>query len=95
MHMRGLPFKATPADIAYVSSAVRACSFPFADRLTLFSFQFFKPLRPMDITIIFDNNDRPSGEADVEFECHDDAIAVIIKIIFLYRLPIYFSFFQK
>ncbi|CAG4946333.1 unnamed protein product [Colias eurytheme] len=52
VHMRGLPFKATPQDIAY----------------------FFKPIRPVNITILYDNSGRPSGEADVEFECHDDAM---------------------
>ncbi|XP_063548019.1 heterogeneous nuclear ribonucleoprotein H2-like [Cydia strobilella] len=52
VHMRGLPFKASPQDVAY----------------------FFKPIRPMNITILFDNSGRPSGEADVEFECHEDAM---------------------
>ncbi|XP_041968409.1 heterogeneous nuclear ribonucleoprotein H-like [Aricia agestis] len=52
VHMRGLPFKATPQDIAY----------------------FFKPIRPMNINILYDNSGRPSGEADVEFECHEDAM---------------------
>ncbi|CAG5034007.1 unnamed protein product [Parnassius apollo] len=52
VHMRGLPFKATPQDIAY----------------------FFKPIRPVNINILYDNSGRPSGEADVEFECHDDAM---------------------
>ncbi|XP_047504395.1 heterogeneous nuclear ribonucleoprotein F-like [Pieris napi] len=52
VHMRGLPFKASPQDIAY----------------------FFKPIRPVNITILYDSSGRPSGEADVEFECHDDAM---------------------
>lgn len=52
VHMRGLPFKAAPQDIAY----------------------FFKPIRPMNINILYDNSGRPSGEADVEFECHEDAM---------------------
>lgn len=52
VHMRGLPFKATPQDIAY----------------------FFKPIRPAHINILYDNSGRPSGEADVEFECHEDAM---------------------
>ncbi|CAH0582802.1 unnamed protein product [Chrysodeixis includens] len=52
VHMRGLPFKANPHDIAY----------------------FFKPIRPMNINILYDNSGRPSGEADVEFECHEDAM---------------------
>ncbi|KAI5635170.1 RNA recognition motif domain-containing protein [Phthorimaea operculella] len=52
VHMRGLPFKATPQDIAY----------------------FFKPIRPVNINILFESSGRPSGEADVEFECHEDAM---------------------
>ncbi|KAG6457014.1 heterogeneous nuclear ribonucleoprotein H2 [Manduca sexta] len=52
VHMRGLPFKASPQDIAY----------------------FFKPIRPANINILYDNSGRPSGEADVEFECHEDAM---------------------
>ncbi|XP_013190425.1 heterogeneous nuclear ribonucleoprotein H [Amyelois transitella] len=52
VHMRGLPFKASPQDIAY----------------------FFKPIRPVNINILYDNSGRPSGEADVEFECHEDAM---------------------
>ncbi|XP_068622448.1 heterogeneous nuclear ribonucleoprotein H [Battus philenor] len=52
VHMRGLPFKASPQDIAY----------------------FFKPVRPVNINILYDNSGRPSGEADVEFDCHDDAV---------------------
>ncbi|KAM3955009.1 heterogeneous nuclear ribonucleoprotein H2 [Aphomia sociella] len=52
VHMRGLPFKATPQDIAY----------------------FFKPIWPTNINILYDNSGRPSGEADVDFECHEDAM---------------------
>ncbi|CAG9787499.1 unnamed protein product [Diatraea saccharalis] len=52
VHMRGLPFKASPQDVAY----------------------FFKPIRPANINILYDNSGRPSGEADVEFECHEDAM---------------------
>ncbi|XP_034828606.1 heterogeneous nuclear ribonucleoprotein F [Maniola hyperantus] len=52
VHMRGLPFKASPQDIAY----------------------FFRPIHPMNINILYDNSGRPSGEADVEFECHEDAM---------------------
>ncbi|KAJ2947216.1 hypothetical protein O0L34_g16925 [Tuta absoluta] len=54
VHMRGLPFKATPQDIAY----------------------FFKPIRPVNINILLESGGRPSGEADVEFECHEDAMRV-------------------
>lgn len=35
---------------------------------------FFKPIRPVNINILFDNSGRPSGEADVDFECHEDAM---------------------
>jgi RNA recognition motif-containing protein len=41
--------------------------------------QFFKPIRPVNINILYDNTGRPSGEADVEFECHEDAMRVSIQ----------------
>ncbi|XP_044742864.1 heterogeneous nuclear ribonucleoprotein F-like isoform X2 [Chrysoperla carnea] len=40
---------------------------------------FFKPLNPVNIILIMDNSGRPSGEADVEFECHDDAVQAMSK----------------
>nr|BAN20945.1 heterogeneous nuclear ribonucleoprotein F [Riptortus pedestris] len=57
VHMRGLPFRATQADIA----------------------EFFRPIIPVSIRILYDNSGRPSGEADVEFSCHDDAVKAMAK----------------
>ncbi|XP_014291697.1 heterogeneous nuclear ribonucleoprotein H2 isoform X3 [Halyomorpha halys] len=57
VHMRGLPFRATQADIA----------------------EFFRPIIPVSIRILYDNSGRPSGEADVEFSCHDDAVKAMTK----------------
>ncbi|XP_014253054.1 heterogeneous nuclear ribonucleoprotein H2 [Cimex lectularius] len=57
IHMRGLPFRASQADIA----------------------DFFRPIIPVSIRILFDNHGRPSGEADVEFGCHDDAVKAMAK----------------
>lgn len=43
---------------------------------------FFKPIRPVNINILFDNSGRPSGEADVDFECHEDALRVSIALAY-------------
>lgn len=40
---------------------------------------FFRPVNPLNIHIIYDNNGRPSGEADVEFATHDDALRAMSK----------------
>ena len=40
---------------------------------------FFRPLNPVDIRIIMDNSDRPSGEADVGFSNHEDAVRAMSK----------------
>ncbi|XP_019869700.2 heterogeneous nuclear ribonucleoprotein H-like [Aethina tumida] len=57
VHMRGLPFKATQADIA----------------------DFFRPIIPVSIRLLQDNTGRASGEADVEFASHDDALRAMSK----------------
>ncbi|XP_066959796.1 heterogeneous nuclear ribonucleoprotein H3-like isoform X2 [Macrobrachium rosenbergii] len=40
---------------------------------------FFRPLNPVNIHIIMDNQNRPSGEADIEFATHDDAVKAMSK----------------
>jgi len=40
---------------------------------------FFRPVIPMSIRILYDNSGRPSGEADVEFSCHEDAMKAMMK----------------
>ncbi|RZC36291.1 heterogeneous nuclear ribonucleoprotein H [Asbolus verrucosus] len=57
VHMRGLPFKATAADIA----------------------DFFKPIIPINVRLLQDHTGRASGEADVEFASHDDAMRAMSK----------------
>jgi heterogeneous nuclear ribonucleoprotein F/H len=57
VHMRGLPFKATAADIA----------------------DFFKPIVPINVRLLQDHTGRASGEADVEFASHDDAMRAMSK----------------
>ncbi|CAH1724269.1 heterogeneous nuclear ribonucleoprotein F-like [Aphis gossypii] len=40
---------------------------------------FFEPLEPVDIRILFNNNNRPSGEANVEFGNKEDAMRAMSK----------------
>ena len=41
--------------------------------------QFFSPLNPVSIRIIYEPNGRPKGEADVDFATHDAATAAMSK----------------
>uniref|UniRef100_A0A8C4NK57 RRM domain-containing protein n=1 Tax=Eptatretus burgeri TaxID=7764 RepID=A0A8C4NK57_EPTBU len=40
---------------------------------------FFAPLTPLRVQIEYDPSGRPTGEADVEFSSHDDAVASMTK----------------
>lgn len=40
---------------------------------------FFSPIVPRNITLQYENSGRPSGEADVEFSCHEDAVQAMSK----------------
>ncbi|XP_066549485.1 heterogeneous nuclear ribonucleoprotein H3 isoform X1 [Amia ocellicauda] len=57
VHMRGLPFRATEADIA----------------------SFFSPLNPVRVHIDVAPNGKSTGEADVEFGSHEDAVSAMSK----------------
>ncbi|XP_048038783.1 uncharacterized protein LOC125263686 [Megalobrama amblycephala] len=57
VHMRGLPFRATEADIAH----------------------FFAPLNPVRVHIDVGPNGKSTGEADVEFRSHEDAVSAMSK----------------
>ncbi|XP_028844985.1 heterogeneous nuclear ribonucleoprotein H3 isoform X2 [Denticeps clupeoides] len=57
VHMRGLPFRATEADIA----------------------NFFGPLHPLRIHIDVSPSGKSTGEADVEFASHEDAVSAMSK----------------
>lgn len=41
--------------------------------------QFFKPVVPKNVRLLKDHSGRASGEADVEFVSHDDAIRAMSK----------------
>ncbi|KAL4640869.1 heterogeneous nuclear ribonucleoprotein H3 [Arapaima gigas] len=57
VHMRGLPFRATEADVA----------------------SFFSPLNPVRVHIDIGPNGKATGEADVEFGSHEDAVSAMSK----------------
>ena len=42
-------------------------------------FEFFLPLLPLNVNILFDDLGRPSGEADIEFATHEDAVKAMNK----------------
>jgi heterogeneous nuclear ribonucleoprotein F/H len=42
-------------------------------------YEFFLPLRPVSVRILFDEMGRASGEADVEFATHEDAVKAMNK----------------
>lgn len=43
-------------------------------------FQFFRPIEPVNVRIIMENGGRPSGEADVEFATHEEAVKAMCKV---------------
>ncbi|TRY90556.1 hypothetical protein DNTS_002672 [Danionella cerebrum] len=57
VHMRGLPFRASEADVAH----------------------FFSPLHPVKVNIDIGSDGKPTGEADVEFRSHSDAVSAMSK----------------
>ncbi|GAB6018882.1 Heteroproteinous nuclear ribonucleoprotein H [Chamberlinius hualienensis] len=40
---------------------------------------FFRPLNPVNVNIIYEDSGRASGEADVEFASHDEAMKAMSK----------------
>jgi len=40
---------------------------------------FFRPANPVNIRLVYDDSGRPSGEADVEFASHDEALRAMSK----------------
>ncbi len=48
--------------------------------LVPFLLQFFLPLTPINVNIIYERAGRPSGEANVEFETYEDASQAMSKV---------------
>jgi hypothetical protein len=42
--------------------------------------QFFQPVVPVNIRLLYDNSGRASGEADVEFATHEEAVKGMSKV---------------
>ena len=58
----------------YGHSAVRNCLI-----WVYLSFQFFSPIQPVRVNFEFGSNGRPSGEANVDFATHQEAMEAMKK----------------
>lgn len=47
--------------------------------INLLSFQFFSPIQPVRVNFEFGTNGRPSGEANVDFATHQEAMEAMKK----------------
>lgn len=79
VHMRGLPFKATIDDISDVNMKKLINWLILVLISRFFFWQFFKPIVPVNVRLLQDHTGRASGEADVEFASHDDAVRAMSK----------------
>lgn len=57
-------------------------------------FQFFLPLRPLAIHIGFEQG-RASGEADVEFATHEEAVRAMGRVSFFYKMAVLYMSVTK
>uniref|UniRef100_A0A293M9R6 Splicing factor hnRNP-F n=1 Tax=Ornithodoros erraticus TaxID=265619 RepID=A0A293M9R6_ORNER len=42
-------------------------------------FEFFRPMNPVNVHLIYEDSGRPSGECDVEFATHEEAVKAMSK----------------
>ena len=42
--------------------------------------QFFRPLSPVHVHMLFDDSGRPSGQANVDFSTHEEAVKAMAKV---------------
>lgn len=64
----------------------------FENRFIRFSLflQFFRPVVPVNIRIIMENSGRASGEADVEFGSHEEAVKAMTKVRHVFNISLIF-----
>lgn len=82
--MRGLPYRATETDIynvrqrtnVQISDSTSCAAYTY---ILIYLFQFFSPLNPVRVHIEIGPDGRVTGEADVEFATHEDAVAAMSK----------------
>ena len=46
----------------------------------VFFLQFFRPLVPFHVHMLFDDLGRPSGQANVDFSSHEEAVKAMAKV---------------
>lgn len=66
--------------INFLTNRVHYCSVvSFSPNSCFLPFQFFAPLKPTRIMVEYNSHGDATGEADVHFESHEDAVAAMAK----------------
>lgn len=69
-----VPISSVSSVLAWVEKIILAIYY-----CSIFSLQFFSPLIPVKINFEYGSDGRLTGEADVEFATHEDAVAAMSK----------------
>lgn len=65
--------------INFLTNRVHYCSVVSFSPNCFLPFQFFAPLKPTRIMVEYNSHGDATGEADVHFESHEDAVAAMAK----------------